>query len=50
MKNVYAVSGAVKHLVAEFENFVDALDFCAECGWVYDWNGGLVWDLEVVED
>lgn len=50
MASVYAVSGSVKHLVARFPHIDDAFDFCIDSNWVYDWNGGLVWDLEVEED
>ena len=48
MKKQYAVcceSGRVSHLIDVFETEEEAVKFCDDHHWVYDWNGGLVWDL-----
>ncbi len=45
---VYAVSGRVKHHVYEGDR-IDCLNFCRDNNWQYDYNGGLIWDLEIEE-
>ena len=42
--------GWVTHDVYHGLSYDEALDFCNEHNWEYDWNGGLVWDLDIVED
>ena len=45
--DVYCVSGKVKHKLLSRRGFAECNAFCNEHDWVYDWNGGLVWDLEI---
>ena len=47
--NVIAKAGSVEHPVCEHLNYKEALDFCIEHDWLYDWNGGLWWNLEIRE-
>lgn len=44
---VYCCSGSVSHPVLENVDYDDALTFCVEHDWEYDYNGGLVWDLMI---
>lgn len=50
MYKVVCVSGSVKHTVFSGMTYEEALEMCNYYGWVFDWNGGLVWDLEIEED
>lgn len=45
---VYCVSGSVRHVVYTGSH-TECVYFCREHNWVYDYNGGLVWDLEYDE-
>ena len=45
--NVICTSGATTHKVLEGVSYNEALAFCEEHGWIYDYNGGLWWDLQI---
>lgn len=42
--------GYVTHDVYHGLEMSEAIEFCEEHNWTYDWNGGLIWDLDIVED
>ena len=45
---VYANAGTISHFLFG-GSFEDCLFFCNNNDWVYDWNGGLVWELSIDE-
>ncbi len=46
---VICVSNAVRHNVYS-GSYANCLRFCRWNRWEFDYNGGLVWDLEIVSD
>lgn len=47
---VDCVAGAVRHTVVTHLSYDEAYDFCCDNNWEWDYNGGLVWDLDIIED
>lgn len=47
---VVAKAGSVEHRIISSRFYEDALAFCEDHDWEYDYNGGLIWDLEIEED
>lgn len=47
--DVFATAGRVYHLIREDLTMKEAEDFCDYYGWELDYNGGLMWDLEIEE-
>lgn len=50
MYKIVCVAGSVKHTIFTGLTHEEALELCWYYDWVFDYNGGLVWDLEIEED
>lgn len=49
MYDVYCVAGSVSYKVLSEVSYKEALQFCTDNNWEFDYNGGLVWDLVIEE-
>ena len=43
-------AGYIKHDVISGLSWEEAQKFCNDHNWELDWNGGLIWDLEIEDD
>ena len=48
--SVLATCGRVQHIILSGMTHEEAIKFCDAENWEWNYNEGLIWDLEVIED
>lgn len=47
---IICTAGRVKHTIFTGMTYAEALETCEFYNWEFDYNGGLVWGLEIEEE
>ena len=50
MYKIVCTAGRIRHDVFHELTYEEALELCEYYDWQFDYNGGLMWDLEIEEE